>query len=96
MDRGHRASSPYPASLPPEILSPYPWPAKPFCAILVNWDRATLILKGQSSRDCEVTHRLLGQRVLEAAAQGLLGGWPGVLGLRVWQQVLGRGWALGI
>lgn len=42
------------------------------------------------------THGLLGQCVLEAAAQGLLGGRPGVLGLGVRQQVLGGGRALGV
>lgn len=53
-------------------------------------------LKGRSSGDCGFTHGLLGQRVLEAAAQGLLGGWSRMRGLGVRQQVLGGGWALGV
>lgn len=52
--------------------------------------------QGPVQLDCGFTHGLLGQCVLEAAAQGLLGGWPGVLGLGVRQQVLRGGGALGI
>lgn len=43
--------------------------------------------------NCGFTHGLLGQCILEAAAQWLLGGWPRVRGLGMWQQVLGGGWA---
>lgn len=41
--------------------------------------------------DSGVTYGLFGQCVLEAAAQGFLGGRPGVWGFGVWQQVLGGG-----
>lgn len=56
----------------------------------MDWNRAAL------SGVYGFTHGLLGQRVLEAAAQGLLGGWPGMRRLGVRQQVLGGGRALGI
>ena len=61
-----------------------------FLANPVDWNRAAL--RGV----CGFTHWLLGQRVLEATAQGLLGGWPGMRGLGVRQQVLGGGRALGV
>lgn len=44
--------------------------------------------------NCGFTHGLLGQCILEAAAQWLLGGWPRVRGLGMRQQELGGGWAL--
>lgn len=44
--------------------------------------------------NCGFTHGLLGQCILEAAAQWLLGGRPRVRGLGMRQQELGGGWAL--
>lgn len=56
---------------------------------------AAVFLLGEAREGVAATW-LLGQRVLEATAQGLLGGWPGMRGLGVRQQVLGGGRALGV
>lgn len=56
---------------------------------------AAIFLLGKARQRVAAT-RLLGQCVLEAAAQWLLGGWPRVLGLGMRQQVLGRGWAFSV
>lgn len=54
---------------------------------------AAVFLLGEARQRVAAT-QLLGQGILEAAAQWLLGGWPRVRRLGVRQQVLGRGWDL--
>lgn len=90
---------PAPPSLPPQALFLPSRPVGPrFVQSPFSWvgTGQPWETEGPVQLDCGFTHRLLGQCVLEAAAQGLLGGWPGVLGLGVRQQVLRGGWALGV
>lgn len=87
---------PAPPGLPPRGLFLPSARGPPFCASPIEWGQGNPETQGPVQLDCGVTHGLLGQCVLEAAAQGLLGGWPGVLGLGVRQQVLRGGGALGI
>lgn len=56
---------------------------------------AAIFLLGEAGQRVAAT-RLLGQCVLEAAAQWFLGGWPRVRGLGMRQQVLGGGWTFSI
>lgn len=56
-------------------------------------DAPTAIFLLGEARQRVAATGLLGQCILEAATQWLLGGWPRVRGLGMWQQVLGGGWA---